>query len=121
MTADSPLVSRNASYSLMLLKTLVTALAALVLVLALYGYSTVGIYSLILLVGLPSLYFVFKEWRNLYLVLNDRVSDLKLETPEPTAMGAFDKMYSRVSKRQIAVVDFKGSHVTVVLDSPLHH
>lgn len=121
MTVDSPLVSRNASYLLMLFKTLVIALAALILVLALYGYSRVGIYSFVLLVGLPSVYFVLKEWRNLHLVLDNRASDLKVETPEPTTMGGFDKMYSRLSNRQLAVVDFKGSRVTVVLDLPTHH
>lgn len=118
MIVDSPSVSRNASYSLILLKTMLVVLAALSLFFVLYGYSSIGIYSLVLLVGLPSVYFVFKEWRNLYLVLVAPASDLKIDIPELTALGGFDKLYSRLSARRLAVVDFKGAHVTVVLASP---
>ena len=119
MTVDSSLESRKDSYLLMLFKTLLIVLAAFVLVLMLYGYSRVGIHSFILLVGLPSVYFIFREWWNLHLVLDDRASNFKAERPESTAIGVFDKMYSRISNKQIAIVDLKGSHVTVVLNSPV--
>ena len=117
MDVASESINRPASYLLQFLKTLVIVIAAIALYLLLYAKSNTGLISVIALVAIPAVYFVWKEWLNLYLALNDSTSALQIEIQKSGSLKPFDNAFSNISKQQIATINYKRSRVTVVVRS----